>query len=1039
MIIMKKTKTKTILLVLSITCAFYIGAGSLFFENLTIVKDNKVNPVDFKPKSSILHDQISIDELSSNNWSDFGNKTGSGIYGDPYIIRDLEINSNYGGSGISIFNSRVYAQIINCTLIHSENIFYQGGIHLYNSTNIEIIDCNASSNPYNGIILQYSNNNSISGCTVEDNWSFGVILYDSHNNTINLNNFTGQSNLGISLKRSENNTVSNNYIHGIDTYGGMYVENSKSSHIISNNITDVEDDGIMLSGSFDSEIINNKVSDCVIGISLTNSTNCITRENSIIYSNNGLLVSNSNNNEIRGNNITNNSLSGISLTNSNFSIISVNIVRHNNENGVIFEISNNNTIFDNNIGYNLLSGLRLTSAVNNSIYDNVIYNNTYGIYISSSINTSIYKNNVGYNDDAGLYVHESDGNCIYINNVEFNNMIGISLFDSHNNSISENEASNNVNKGIFLSQSNDNEIIGNEARNNLDQISTPSITEGDGIFLSISHRNKIISNNFDDNDGSGISLFDSNKNNVSDNIATLGSVGINLYNSDFTILIGNGVYFNIFTGITIYNSLNISVIGNLVDKNDNDGIFLYRSENCTISNNNLSNHTRNGIFIQEGGNNTFIGNTIENSMEFGVHLTSTGHNTFSSNLLENCGFYVSNSNNNYIFPTNLVNNNPVLYYEFQEEILLNGLVNVAGQIILINCDRFIITNYNFTNCSIGIALTNTNHCLITNNTLSTMSNLGILLINSNRNKIKANLLYNNKKTGVSILYDSSENVIWMNNFVGNGDSQALDDGPNNHWDNGIYGNYWDDYHLLYYNVTQKVGDAWAIPYAISGTSGSDDNYPLTSGIYPDIPLLITANQAINTLNVVIQWNEVQNISKYNVYINGIFTLSTQMTSALLFLGSDGNYSITVTSESVLSESSQSAPVIITVMLLPEIPHWITEGQHISTGSLELSWNPVEGAMNYLIYIDGILNVSTSDHSTEINFDQDGEYRIYIKAVNENGYSIESDSIYILVGSISSDDDSSESWFNNPGSWLGAGGMLIAIAAIVLMMTKMKNK
>jgi len=75
------------------------------------------------PKISAISGKIHIDDDSpSINWTvaeKDGICTGNGTYSDPYIIKDLEIDSEGSGSCIWIDNSEVYFRIENCTLFNS--------------------------------------------------------------------------------------------------------------------------------------------------------------------------------------------------------------------------------------------------------------------------------------------------------------------------------------------------------------------------------------------------------------------------------------------------------------------------------------------------------------------------------------------------------------------------------------------------------------------------------------------------------------------------------------------------------------------------------------------------------------------------------------------------------------------------------------------------------------------------------------------------------------------------------------------------------
>ncbi|MFX1499726.1 MAG: TIR domain-containing protein, partial [Promethearchaeota archaeon] len=74
--------------------------------------------------------------------------------------------------------------------------------------------------------------------------------------------------------------------------------------------------------------------------------------------------------------------------------------------------------------------------------------------------------------------------------------------------------------------------------------------------------------------------------------------------------------------------------------------------------------------------------------------------------------------------------------------------------------------------------------------------------------------------GVEI--NSNGVLLYYNNFTGNIDYHAIDDGINNIWDNGVIGNYWDNYTGGDAN-DDGIGD---IPYNITGLAKSKDNFPI---------------------------------------------------------------------------------------------------------------------------------------------------------------------------------------------------------------------
>jgi len=123
----------------------------------------------------------------------------------------------------------------------------------------------------------------------------------------------------------------------------------------------------------------------------------------------------------------------------------------------------------------------------------------------------------------------------------------------------------------------------------------------------------------------------------------------------------------------------------------------------------------------------------------------------------------------------------------------------------------------------------TRYNTISNNIVSNNTNNGILLRSGcENNTISENIVNDNGNRGINLDSGTMYNEIYLNCL--NNTSNAMDDGTNNHWDNGIKGNYWEDYPYDDAN-SDGIGDT---PYDISGSAGSQDNYPLMECPGPSI-------------------------------------------------------------------------------------------------------------------------------------------------------------------------------------------------------------
>jgi parallel beta-helix repeat protein len=138
--------------------------------------------------------------------------------------------------------------------------------------------------------------------------------------------------------------------------------------------------GIFLKGSSYNMIIENNVTDCPYGIELMSSSGNTLAGNRVTDSDYyGILLclpesgEGSSNNTITGNTLTNNVL-GIALSSSSNNFVSGNIIETSNDTGIWIEYSPNNILTGNNLTYNR-DGIQISSCTGSLLYHNNFINN----------------------------------------------------------------------------------------------------------------------------------------------------------------------------------------------------------------------------------------------------------------------------------------------------------------------------------------------------------------------------------------------------------------------------------------------------------------------------------------------------------------------------------------------------------------------------------------------------------------------------------------------------------------------------------------
>ncbi len=183
------------------------------------------------------------------------------------------------------------------------------------------------------------------------------------------------------------------------------------------------------------------------------------------------------------------------------------------------------------------------------------------------------------------------------------------------------------------------------------------------------------------------------------------------------------------------------------------------------------------------------------------------------------------------------------YFRIENCTVFNsGSGDYDAGIHLDNVENGTLFNNNCSFNNIGIFFYGSDNTTVSGNTANNNQDYGIRLYHSNSTTISANIVDNNVNYGIVVSSESDYNLICNNYFINNG-IHALDEGNFNNWDNGTIGNYWDNY-TGYDANDDGIGDT---PYVISGTAGSQDNFPIwTDGddIAPVITIVLPSANSV---------------------------------------------------------------------------------------------------------------------------------------------------------------------------------------------------
>jgi len=146
------------------------------------------------------------------------------------------------------------------------------------------------------------------------------------------------------------------------------------------------------------------------------------------------------------------------------------------------------------------------------------------------------------------------------------------------------------------------------------------------------------------------------------------SAGIELWETNNSIISRNNITANTYAGVYLGCSSNNSIIGNNIAANTYYGVcLLYSCSNNSIIGNNITNNTY-GIYLLYSSNNSIFVNSITATAnnEYGIYLDRSSSNSIVGNSIakNSYGIWLRNSSDNFVYHNNFINNTQQVYFEY---------------------------------------------------------------------------------------------------------------------------------------------------------------------------------------------------------------------------------------------------------------------------------------------------------------------------------------------------------------------------------------
>jgi len=311
-------------------------------------------------------------------------------------------------------------------------------------------------------------------------------------------------------------------------------------------------------------------------------------------------------------------------------------------------------------------------------------------------------------------------------------------------------------------------------------------------------------------------------------------------NSDIIRIISNGT---VIHDLTITNRVSgiyadqvgISIVSknNLIYDNiliDNEcGLYVQvLNSNITIINNVFNNNTA-AIKLRFTSDTLIMNNTLDNnyaciSMTFADHITIYGNTILTRGGISVIDSYNCNITKNYV-STNGTN----IRLESSEANMIskNYFKGYIGVFFTEISNNNWICNNTFTNHKWGLKLFwGSSNNIINGNMIVNSTEHGVFFNSGscNGNIFSNNTIMNSSTCGIYFNSACADNQFYHNNFIDNYVHANVR--GSNLWDDGRYGNYWDDYEEQYPDARKTLRSIWNTPYELN--EENIDCFPLVN-------------------------------------------------------------------------------------------------------------------------------------------------------------------------------------------------------------------